>query len=519
MPNKFSSGKYSIAECDRCGQRYKLKQLRKLTIKTKQVSIKVCPECWEPDQPQLQLGMYPVNDPQAVREPRTDTSYAVSGQSGLQLNLTGGPTEEGFGYPEMGSRVFQWGWNPVGGSREFDNGLTPDDLKGYPAIGTVGFILGRGVFVPVKGLQAVGLIGDVEVIAEANVNADGVLGTVEIGDEVVTADANVLPIGVQATGSTNDVETICECVVDAFGVQANVGLGEEVIVAEANTDVYYVAATALLGNPVYIMDSNVNVTGLTGTTTVGNETVIEGTGVSFGVTGESASVSQGTVSVLATGYILFTSGSFSFTIPTAISSVNISAAAGGGGGGSGSFSNADTGVYGPGGGGGGGAYLNSVTYSLTTGDVIFGEVGAGGAGGGFGGVYQNGVTGSAGVRTYIHIGPSEYVYLGQGTGGTGGNIAGYGRAIGGSGGIAQYDGSNGMDGFGGDSFGSDVPGYAGGNSFGLGGAGGSKSGGDNPGLPGTQGGGGGGGSAHTYFGDNRGQAGGRGGDGFVLITW
>ena len=123
MPNRFSSGKYSIAECDRCGQRYKLKQLRKLTIKTKQVSIKVCPECWEPDQPQLQLGMYPVNDPQAVREPRPDTSYVSSGI---------GPD----GYPEGGSRQIQWGWNPVG----FNNMQLPDlpnDLLATGYVGTV----------------------------------------------------------------------------------------------------------------------------------------------------------------------------------------------------------------------------------------------------------------------------------------------------------------------------------------------------------------------------------------------
>lgn len=122
MPNKFSSGKYSIAECDRCGQRYKLKELRKLTIKVKQVSIKVCPECWEPDQPQLSLGLYPVNDPQAVREPRPDTSYY---QSGI------GPD----GNPEGGSRVIQWGWNPVGLGN--DDGVTPNDLLGKGQIGTV----------------------------------------------------------------------------------------------------------------------------------------------------------------------------------------------------------------------------------------------------------------------------------------------------------------------------------------------------------------------------------------------
>jgi PHP family Zn ribbon phosphoesterase len=43
MPNQFSSGKFAISQCDRCGFRFKLKQLRSLTIKTKQVNILVCP--------------------------------------------------------------------------------------------------------------------------------------------------------------------------------------------------------------------------------------------------------------------------------------------------------------------------------------------------------------------------------------------------------------------------------------------------------------------------------------------
>jgi hypothetical protein len=64
MSNKFASGKNAIAECDICGFRYKLKQLRALTIKTKVTNILACPECWNVDHPQLQLGMYPVEDPQ-----------------------------------------------------------------------------------------------------------------------------------------------------------------------------------------------------------------------------------------------------------------------------------------------------------------------------------------------------------------------------------------------------------------------------------------------------------------------
>lgn len=118
MPNRFSSGKNAIAECDRCSFRFKLKQLKTLTIKTKKINIKVCPECWEPDQPQLQLGMYPVNDPQAVRQPRPDTSYYEIGNNGAG-----------------GSRVIQWGWNPVGGAR--DDGLTPNDLVANGQVGSV----------------------------------------------------------------------------------------------------------------------------------------------------------------------------------------------------------------------------------------------------------------------------------------------------------------------------------------------------------------------------------------------
>ena len=132
MPSKYSSGKYSIAECDRCGFRYKLKELRKLTIKTKQVSIKVCQNCWEPDQPQLSLGLYPVNDPQAVREPRPDISYKQAGYTGLQLT-----NNTDFGDPSGGSRVFQWGWAPVGGASSNDVGLTPNALAPISVVGSV----------------------------------------------------------------------------------------------------------------------------------------------------------------------------------------------------------------------------------------------------------------------------------------------------------------------------------------------------------------------------------------------
>ena len=138
MPNRFASGKYAIAQCDRCNFRFKLKILKRLVIKQQQKNILVCPECWEPDQPQLSLGMFPVDDPQAVRNPRPDSpSYRQSGTSGLQELSTDSTSQLGIGFPGGGSRVFQWGWYPVGGASYFDTLLTPNDLIAVGQVGTV----------------------------------------------------------------------------------------------------------------------------------------------------------------------------------------------------------------------------------------------------------------------------------------------------------------------------------------------------------------------------------------------
>ena len=124
MGNRFASGKNSIAMCDRCGQQFKLTALRKEIQKTKIYNLLVCPQCFDPDQPQLLLGMYPVDDPQAVRNPRKDTTYVTAG-----VNASGSLTG--------GSRDLQWGWNPVGGASNFDVALTPNYLVATTFVGTV----------------------------------------------------------------------------------------------------------------------------------------------------------------------------------------------------------------------------------------------------------------------------------------------------------------------------------------------------------------------------------------------
>lgn len=110
MANRFASGKHAIAECDRCGFRFKLKELRRERIKNQVRNVLVCANCWDPDHPQLQLGLYPIEDPQAVKNPRPDRSYPQS-------------------------RSIQWGWNPVGGANSITG--APNDLELVLELGTV----------------------------------------------------------------------------------------------------------------------------------------------------------------------------------------------------------------------------------------------------------------------------------------------------------------------------------------------------------------------------------------------
>jgi hypothetical protein len=70
------------------------------------------------------LGTFPVDDPQALRNPRRDTTYVTSGTN-TNGNSSGG------------SRDIQWGWNPVGGARGFDDALTPNNLVATAFVGTV----------------------------------------------------------------------------------------------------------------------------------------------------------------------------------------------------------------------------------------------------------------------------------------------------------------------------------------------------------------------------------------------
>ena len=66
----YASGKFAIALCDRCGFQYKL-----LDLKEEWNGLKTCSQCFETKHPQLEPRTNKI-DPQAVREPRPDTSVS-----------------------------------------------------------------------------------------------------------------------------------------------------------------------------------------------------------------------------------------------------------------------------------------------------------------------------------------------------------------------------------------------------------------------------------------------------------
>lgn len=112
MATKYATGKKAVSLCDRCSKKILLRRLRELIIKGKKTGLLVCPDCWDPDHPQLFLGTFPVNDPQALRTPRPDIGVVES-------------------------RNTEWGWRPVGGGSDLARAGTPNPLVAVGSVGTV----------------------------------------------------------------------------------------------------------------------------------------------------------------------------------------------------------------------------------------------------------------------------------------------------------------------------------------------------------------------------------------------
>jgi hypothetical protein len=76
--DKFAVGRRALGTCDMCAQVYLLHELRKEIYNQRPTGFLVCEDCFDIDNPQLQLGKFPINDPQALRNPRVDTHLIQS---------------------------------------------------------------------------------------------------------------------------------------------------------------------------------------------------------------------------------------------------------------------------------------------------------------------------------------------------------------------------------------------------------------------------------------------------------
>lgn len=93
MTTQYAAGKRALAICDRCGRTCKYRELKYQIFNQQNQQIRVCPSCLDQDEPQLQVGRIPVNDPQALYQPRPDTGIS--------------------GNEDTNSR-WLFAWNPVG---------------------------------------------------------------------------------------------------------------------------------------------------------------------------------------------------------------------------------------------------------------------------------------------------------------------------------------------------------------------------------------------------------------------
>lgn len=96
MTVPYAKGKYSFGFCDTCNARYDLRDLKVQIVAGRATNIKNCPYCLDKDHPQYFVGRVPINDPQALYNPRPDTAQTVSREL--------------------------WGWNPVGNPAVYGTG-------------------------------------------------------------------------------------------------------------------------------------------------------------------------------------------------------------------------------------------------------------------------------------------------------------------------------------------------------------------------------------------------------------
>ena len=157
----YARGRHTQAICDRCGFQYHLLQLKK-----EWNGLRVCPECWEPKHPQLEIkSKY---DPQAVRDPRPNNHQ----REDVNVLIRPGLTMTGFVGEALGVQV--------------NDGVT---VTGYEITSALGDPV-ETVDPVVSGVVATGNTPTVGITVNDAVQPAGLASVTALGTVTVALDSN-----------------------------------------------------------------------------------------------------------------------------------------------------------------------------------------------------------------------------------------------------------------------------------------------------------------------------------------
>ena len=78
--SKIAPDSWANGICDRCGFSWILSELRFQVYNREFLGIRVCPNCYDEDNPQLWIGEVDVNDSSVLRDPRPDSGDRINGR-------------------------------------------------------------------------------------------------------------------------------------------------------------------------------------------------------------------------------------------------------------------------------------------------------------------------------------------------------------------------------------------------------------------------------------------------------
>lgn len=96
---KYTAGKYAKAICDRCGDKYYLKDLKK-----EWTGLKVCDICWDPKTKQEFPDRTPI-DPESLHDPRPDNDKEANIGTAVAKDNSTGDTPIGSAFSQNQSNV------------------------------------------------------------------------------------------------------------------------------------------------------------------------------------------------------------------------------------------------------------------------------------------------------------------------------------------------------------------------------------------------------------------------------